>query len=330
MNFDGLSMVRPLVARATNEAGQISSREPVKADSPEEERFGPEAVSAVQPFNVITNPDKSGFTLIELLVVIAIIAILAAILLPVLSSAEKHALKIADISNLHQWGIGFQVYGNDNNDSMPAGWYDPDGMWMVAFQPYIPNCEIGGKMCFCPTAASQFRSSLANFWVTTGTTYLAWGIMGTNGYPIGSSGTPAGGTSNWGRPGMAGSYGFNGWMANPTASEDAGDSQATNYWRKLTVAGRMPEAPLFGDCVWQGSNPTPSDAPPNAPGDCEVDATMPCFCIPRHPGRDPEDMAFIDGSASWVGLRQLWQLPWSKNWTPPKSVLWPKWLLSYN
>ena len=282
--------------------------------------------------NLKSSIKDRGFTLIELLVVIAIIAILAAILLPVLSSAQKHALKVADISNLHQWGGAFQMYGNDNNDSMPAGWYDPNGMWMVALQPFIPNCNIGGPLCFCPTATTQIRSSLpaGQTWTTTGTTFLCWGIMGSNGYPVGSSATPAGGTSNWGRSGMAGSYGFNGWMANPPAGADAGDPVATNYWRKLTVAGRMANAPLFGDCVWQGTNPTPGDTPPVQPGDCAVDATMPCFCIPRHPGRDPEDMTFIDGSASWVGLRQLWQLPWSKNWVPPNSVLWPKWLLSYN
>ena len=274
---------------------------------------------------------KKGFTLIELLVVIAIIAILAAILLPVLASAQKRALKIACISNLRQWGLGFQVYGNDNNDSMPAGWYDPNGMWMVALQPYIPGCNIGGKMCFCPTATTQFRSSLppGQAFTTSGTTFLIWGIMGTNGFPIGSSGTPAGGTSNWGRPGMAGSYGFNGWMADPGAA-DAGDPVATNYWKKLTAAGRMANAPLFGDCVWQGTNPTPADTPPTQLGDCQVDATMPCFCIVRHQSRSPENMAFIDGSANSVGLRQLWQLPWSKYWVPPKTVLWPKWILAYN
>jgi prepilin-type N-terminal cleavage/methylation domain-containing protein/prepilin-type processing-associated H-X9-DG protein len=283
--------------------------------------------------SVSTKPQalaKEGFTLIELLVVIAIIAILAAILLPVLSAAQKRALKIECISNLHQWGIGFQIYGNDNNDSMPAGWYAPNGMWMTALQPYIPNCNLGGKMCFCPTAATQFRSSLPNFWITTQTTYLVWGIMGTNGFTLGSSPMPAGGTAVWGQNGMAGSYGFNGWMANPPAAADAGDPQATNYWIKLTVAGRKADAPLFGDCVWEGCNPTPSDPPPTASGDCAVDALMPSFCIPRHPGRRPVNMVFIDGAADSVGLRQLWQLPWSKNWVPANSILWPRWLLSYN
>jgi len=286
--------------------------------------------STLQRFNASTKRRQGAFTLIELLVVIAIIAILAAILMPVLSSAQKRALTIQCVSNLREWGLGFQIYGNDNNDSMPAGWYDPNGMWMVALQPYIPNCNIGGAMCFCPTAATQFRSSLQNFWVTTQTTYLAWGIMGTNGYTIGSSTTPAGGTSVWGRAGMAGSYGFNGWMANPPAAADAGDTQATNYWKKLTVAGRVAGAPLFADCVWQGSNPTPSDPPPTMNGACAVDALMGSFCIPRHPGRTPVNMTYVDGSVSPVGLRQLWQLPWSKNWVPAKTILWPTWLLSYN
>src|ERR1700722_19757873 len=62
---------------------------------------------------------KNGFTLIELLIVIAIIAILAAMLLPVLAKAKERALRISCANNLREYGMALRIYANDANDNLP-------------------------------------------------------------------------------------------------------------------------------------------------------------------------------------------------------------------
>ena len=60
-----------------------------------------------------------GFTLVELLVVVAVIAILAALLLPVLSSARESSHRAACKSNMRQTTLAVMLYGADNHELIP-------------------------------------------------------------------------------------------------------------------------------------------------------------------------------------------------------------------
>lgn len=62
---------------------------------------------------------KRAFTLIELLVVIAIVAILAALLFPVLSRAKERGNRTGCVNNLRQINTGVLMYAHDNADTLP-------------------------------------------------------------------------------------------------------------------------------------------------------------------------------------------------------------------
>lgn len=114
-------------------------------------------------------PHHRGFTLIELLVVIGIIAVLAAILFPVLSQAREAGRKTTCLSNLRQIGSAVSLYLQDYDECFPNNG-DPmlwmGRRWRWPLQPYLafsahrdpvdpgnPNLSSGGgvHVLACPS-----------------------------------------------------------------------------------------------------------------------------------------------------------------------------------
>lgn len=104
---------------------------------------------------------RRAFSLIELLVVILIIAILAALLFPVLSQAKAGSVKVKCFTHMNQLGKAFALYLGDHDGVYPTCDNDkakidgrppepetpeqdgpPERDWTITLQPYIKNFEI--------------------------------------------------------------------------------------------------------------------------------------------------------------------------------------------
>jgi prepilin-type N-terminal cleavage/methylation domain-containing protein/prepilin-type processing-associated H-X9-DG protein len=267
-----------------------------------------------------------GLTLIELLVVIAVIAIMTAILIPVMRRAREQGYMIRCLGNLKQWNALHTIYLQDNNGKFysgsATGQQDDGFYWLTQMNARDQSCK--NPIWVCPKCKGYYDDGGKR------SIFTSWGTRKGKLWVDGQE-------WKWNPDGVGGSYGLNGWLLNvPDSGDELSEGRTRkDHWRTPCVNGAS-EIPLMVEALWLDLWPQSWQGPAtdeDAPWDKREH--MARACINRHNGM--VNASFCDMSARKLGLKELWRLKWHRSfdtagiWTTSNGNKpnWPAWMKSF-
>jgi len=254
----------------------------------------------------------AAFTLIELLVVITIIAILAALLLPVLGKVKLTGKRISCLNNLRQMSLTRHMYTDDNRGKLVLATANEDSV--------DATIQTGdAKVLICPSTRAPRTPLSKTGWGNADTTYF-----GTNSQAASAPG----------------SYAINGWLS---VDHSPVDPLADFFFRKDSDFQAPLTTPLFQDSIWYYVFPLETDPTLNPsdlyngynghrPEGTRCIHSIGLCLIDRHNSRAPAtaptaypysrgqvlpgmiNMSFADNHAQVVKLDDLWNYTWHRGW----------------